>query len=60
MRKIKTMLLKNLGNLAVLMAFISVYTGHPHCMIIIHQPDIPEELMNMSRENDARSLKWND
>lgn len=60
MRKIKTMLLKNLGSLAMLMAFISVYRGHPHCMIIIHQPDIPEELMNMSRENDARSLIWND
>lgn len=40
-------ILKILGNIVCAVALFSVYTGHPHCLLIIHQPEVPEELKEL-------------
>lgn len=48
--KIST-LWKVLGNVVCVVALFSVYTGHPHCLLIIYQPNVPEELKNLESED---------
>lgn len=46
---------KTLGSIACAVAVFSVYTGHPHCLLIIHQPEVPKELkqkLNAMEKND--------
>lgn len=42
---------KVLGNIVCAVAVFSVYVGHPHCLLIIHQPKVPEELKDMGSED---------
>lgn len=44
MKKKKIKFWKTLGNLVCAVAVFSVCTGYSHCLLIIHQPPIPEEL----------------
>lgn len=44
MKRITSKVLGYLGNVAVCVAVFSVYVGHPHCLLVIHQPVVPEEL----------------
>lgn len=50
MRNKMNMLWKLLGNVVCAVAVFSIYLGHPHCLLIIHQPKVPEELKNVKRE----------
>ena len=47
MKKKGHTLLKFLENVVCAVAVISVYVGHPHCLLIIHQPKVPEELKHI-------------
>lgn len=42
---------KVLGNVVCMVAVFSVYIGHPHCLLIIHQPKVPKELKTFERED---------
>lgn len=35
---------KAIGNFVCFVAVLSVHTRSPHCLLIIHQPQVPEEL----------------
>lgn len=51
MKKKSHTLWRVLGNIVCSVAVFSVYVGHPHCLLIIHQPKVPEELKEFEREN---------
>lgn len=44
MKRKSNTLLKMFGNFICSIAVFSVYLGHPHCLLIIHQPEVPKEL----------------
>jgi len=56
MRKKINKLWKLLGNGVCAIAAFSVYLGHPHCLLIIHQPKVPKELEDMKRESINENL----
>ena len=41
-----------LGNVVFSVALLTVYTGHPHCLLILHQPKVPRELREYEREKE--------
>lgn len=52
MKKSAIRICKILGNVVFSVALLTVYTGHPHCLLILHQPKVPEELREYKREKE--------
>lgn len=48
-------LLKTLGKFVFSVATFTICMGHPHCLLIIHQPKIPEKLKQLTDKKNEDS-----
>lgn len=47
MKNWKKSLFKMMGKMSMFVAVYTVALGYPHCLIILHQPQVPEKLKKM-------------
>lgn len=47
MKNWKKSLFKMMGKISMFVAVYTVALGYPHCLIILHQPQVPEKLKKM-------------
>lgn len=50
MRKVRKKLFEIMGKMVMVVALSTVALGYPHCLIILHQPSIPEKLKRLRME----------
>ena len=55
MKKRANRIVRCIGNFVFSLALFSTYLGHPHCLLIIHQPRIPDKLNRLVDEENENS-----
>lgn len=56
MKKIRKKIFEIMGKMVMTVALSTIVMGYGHCLIILHQPSIPEKLKRLKLEESMTQL----